>query len=408
MRLAMLYVMMVSLLRDRGALALTFLLPGLVFAIFAVIFAGASGGDLEVRIAIHDGRGDAASGRLVAKVLEDHRLTRLGGAGSEAEVVRLVRAGDADVGLVLQPTGAGLDRLAAGSRPPVIVVADPAREIATAIVRGILLEAYIAAVPEAPMRAAVEAIDSRIVALTPEQRARVDAGLKQLGRQEATADTSEGFSLERLTERREATSASRAAPAVTYYAGAVAMMFLLFSALAGAISLIDERESGLLDRLAIGPGGIGVVLDGKLMFLWLQGIVQALIVFAVAWAGFGVDVPSHLGGWAMTTLLAAAAAAGLALAFVSLTRSRAQAQTLGQMLVLIVSAIGGSMVPRYLMPSGVQALGWGTPNTWAIEAYTGLLHRGESAMEIWPCWAVLAMLAAAGHGVAHLAARRSV
>lgn len=408
MRLAMLYVMIVSLLRDRGALAMTFLLPGLVFVIFAIIFAGASGGELGVRIAIHDGRGDAPSERLVAKVLEDRRLTRLDGAGSADEVVRLVRAGEADVGLVLQSTGAGLDRLAAGSRPPVIVVADPAREIATAIVRGILLEAYIAAVPEAPMRAAVEAIDTRIAPLTPEQRARVDAGLKQMARQDAAAEPVGGFSLERLTERREATSASRAAPAVTYYAGAVAMMFLLFSALAGAISLIDERESGVLDRLAIGPGGIGVVLDGKLMFLWLQGIVQAAIVFAVAWAGFGVDVPSQLGGFTVTTILAAGAAAGLALAFVSLTRSRAQAQTLGQMLVLIVSAIGGSMVPRYLMPSGVQALGWGTPNAWAIEAYTGLLHRGEGALEIWPCWTVLALLAAAGHGVAHLAARRSV
>lgn len=408
MRFAMLYVMIVSLLRDRGALAMTFLLPGLVFVIFAIIFAGASGGDLGVRIAIHDGRGDAPSERLVAKVLADHRLTRLPGVGSEDEVVRLVRGGEADVGLVLQSTGAGLDRLEAGSRPPVIVVSDPAREIATAIVRGILLEAYIAAVPEAPMRAAVEAIDTRMAPLTPEQRARVDAGLKQMSRQDAGGDKAGGFSLERLTERREATSASRAAPAVTYYAGAVAMMFLLFSALAGAISLIDERESGVLDRLAIGPGGIGVVLDGKLMFLWLQGIVQALIVFLVAWAGFGVDVPSHAGGWAVTTILAAAAAAGLALAFVSLTRSRAQAQTLGQMLVLIVSAIGGSMVPRYLMPSGVQALGWGTPNTWAIEAYTGLLHRGEGAFEIWPCWVVLAALALAGHGVAHLAARRSV
>lgn len=408
MRLAMLYVMLVSLLRDRGALAMAFLLPGLVFVIFAIIFAGASGGDLAVRIAIHDGRGDEPSARLIAKVLEDRRLTRLPAAASQDDVVRLVRQGEADVGVVLRTTGTGLDRLAAGSRPPIVIVADPAREIATAIVRGILLEAYIAAVPEAPMRAAVAAIDGPIAPLSPEQRARVEASLQQIGRPQSGADQAGGFSLQRLTERQDATRASRAAPAVTYYAGAVAMMFLLFSALAGAISLIDERESGVLDRLAIGPGGIGVVLDGKLMFLWLQGFVQAAIVFAVAWAGFGVDVPSHLGGWVVTTLAAAAAAAGLALAFVSLTRSRAQAQTLGQMLVLIVSAIGGSMVPRYLMPSGVQALGWGTPNTWAIEAYTGLLHRGEGAFEIWPCWAVLAALAAAGHGVAHLAARRSV
>jgi ABC-2 type transport system permease protein len=49
-----------------------------------------------------------------------------------------------------------------------------------------------------------------------------------------------------------------------------------------------------------------------------------------------------------------------------------------------VSAIGGSMVPRIFMPESLQQLGWFTPNTWALEAYSGIFWRQDSLLEIWP------------------------
>ena len=218
----------------------------------------------------------------------------------------------------------------------------------------------------------------------------------------------QGFRLDQLFERRDAVVAGRAPSAVTYYAGAVAMLFLLFSALTGAMSYLDERESGLLDRLAIGPGGVGVLIDGKFMFLCVQGFLQVAVIFLVGWAVFGIELWSNLLPWAATTLAAAIAAAGLALAFVTLCRSKQQAQSLGHMLILVVSAVGGSMVPRYLMPGYVQAIGWATPNTWALDAYSSIFARADGVMTLLLPWAVLAGCGVVGLLAAHILARRAL
>ena len=40
------------------------------------------------------------------------------------------------------------------------------------------------------------------------------------------------------------------------------------------------------------------------------------------------------------------------------------------------------MVPRFFMPPLMQDLGWFTPNTWGLEAYTGVFWRGDSPADL--------------------------
>ena len=77
MRTAIFSIMLRSLLRDRGALAMSFILPALVFTIFAVIFSGASGGGLSVRVAVADLRADQNSQALLDTVFEDGGVRRI-------------------------------------------------------------------------------------------------------------------------------------------------------------------------------------------------------------------------------------------------------------------------------------------------------------------------------------------
>ena len=40
------------------------------------------------------------------------------------------------------------------------------------------------------------------------------------------------------------------------------------------------------------------------------------------------------------------------------------------------------MVPRFFMPDLLKDLGWLTPNTWALEAYSGVFWRGEPLTDV--------------------------
>lgn len=63
---------------------------------------------------------------------------------------------------------------------------------------------------------------------------------------------------------------------------------------------------------------------------------------------------------------------------VSSCGTKRQAQSFANIATLLVSAAGGSMVLRFLMPVSLQRLGWMTPTTWTIEGYNAVFRRPDA------------------------------
>jgi ABC-2 type transport system permease protein len=402
--------MWLTLARDRAALAMSVVLPVLFFLVFASIVSGTTGEHLRVRIAYADEVGSEASRRLLAALAREAALEPVAETPlTAAQVVELVRSGAADAGLIVRAEAEPLGSVGGFGKPPLRLVSDPTRAVAARLVAGLAQKAYFSWLPDVALGGVVELIDLDFVELRPEQRAEIGRRLEELRREILAAGAQEGVrggGFQELVEIDPLVRPARGRNHVAYYAGAVAVLFLLFSAVHGALSMLEERDSGILDRVLAGPSGARALVDGKFLFLVAQGVAQVSIIFLMAWLIYGIDLPGHLGGYLVVTAAAAAAAAGLALALTTTCTTARQAQAFANVAILVTSAIGGSMVPRFFMPQWIQDLGWLTPTTWALEAYTRLLWRSQPLASLALPVSMLLATGLLGLALARRAARR--
>ena len=410
MSLAILRAAFLLLLRDRGTLFMALVVPVLFFLIFAEIFSTAAGDQLQLRVAIVDEVKSEDSVRLLSALTSVPAVRPVPGVADRAAARDLVRRGTADVGLIIRADGEQLATASGLAAPPLLLLVDPSRSVTATVLAGQLQRAYFTALPDLAVGRVAEMIGTDFTEYTPAQQGEIDAGIASLRKAAGAtgSDRPTGWSFDELLERDNVAGQNAALNNVAYYAGAVAFMFLLFAAAQGALGILDDQDAGILDRIAAGPAGIDVVINGRFLFLALQGLVQASLIFAFAWLMYGVDVPGNFGPWLMISVGSAVLAAGLGLLLVTACHTRAQAQVLPTVVILIMSAIGGSMVPRFFMPHWLQQLGWITPNTWALEAYSGVFWRSEPALQLLPICLGLFGIGLVALGLAHWLGRRLV
>jgi ABC-2 type transport system permease protein len=185
-------------------------------------------------------------------------------------------------------------------------------------------------------------------------------------------------------------------------------MFLLFS-MAGAMgALLEEQRTGTLERLLNSNLSMGTLLAAHWLFAALLGFAQLTVMFVWGWAVFGLDLwtVNHVVGFAVMTAFAAAAAAAFGMMLGTVCHSEGQLRGISTIVILAMSAVGGSMIPRFIMSDGMQTAGLATFNGWALDGYRKVFHVDAPVYELWPQVLVLAGMAAVFLIVARLSARR--
>jgi ABC-2 type transport system permease protein len=194
---------------------------------------------------------------------------------------------------------------------------------------------------------------------------------------------------------------------ISFYAAGIGVMFLLFSSVGAAGgALLEEAESGTLERLLSTQIDMTGLLLGKWLFLTLVGMTQLTVMFLWGRAVFGLPLFSHLPGFFVMTAVTGGAAAAFGMVLATLARSRAQLSGFSTILILTMSALGGSMFPRFLMSEGMQRLGLVTFNAWALDGYLKVFWRNAAIWELWPQVLVLSALGTTFLGIARVLARR--
>jgi ABC-2 type transport system permease protein len=122
---------------------------------------------------------------------------------------------------------------------------------------------------------------------------------------------------------------------------------------------------------------LATLLAGKLVYLCTLGIAQLIVMFVWGAVVFKLELMSHLAGFAIMALATAVACSAFGLLLASIARTRQQLGAITTLTVLSLSALGGSMFPRFLMPEAMQKAGLVLFNAWAIEGFTRVFWRDE-------------------------------
>jgi ABC-2 type transport system permease protein len=98
---------------------------------------------------------------------------------------------------------------------------------------------------------------------------------------------------------------------------------------------------------------------------------------------FGMKLGNPL-ALVMVSLALAAAANGLGLLVAALGKTEGQVNGLSVLLAITLSALGGMMVPTFIMPGLMKFLSLFTPHAWALAGYHDIIVRGLSVKQILP------------------------
>ncbi len=164
---------------------------------------------------------------------------------------------------------------------------------------------------------------------------------------------------------------------------------------------IVERREGTLARLVSQQVPFSMLLLGKVGPFFVVNMVQAaLMLLAGRWVvpwfgGEALVVPPSWDLLAAVVASTSVAAIGWGLAVAVFTRTSEQAIVVGGVGTILVAAIGGIMVPRFVMPESMHRLVDLSPMAWALEAFHAvILRHGGWADIAAPCAKLVALGAA--------------
>jgi len=166
-----------------------------------------------------------------------------------------------------------------------------------------------------------------------------------------------------------------------YFTAALIVIFLMFAGMPGMKLLVWERCYGITRRLGSTPVKLRHVVLSKFIVSAMLSIVQFGVVIAVT----SVVFKNYWGAPARNILMLFGAiifAVSAWSVFVSsISRTPAAADIIGNLGILLMAVIGGSIYPLTYMPEIVRDLSRLTINRWAMDGFM-VLFSGNDALSV--------------------------
>lgn len=347
----------IALGHDWHGLAALFLMPVIFILIMSLALRDAYTPQVssDLRFAVVDLDHGREAKNLVEILKQRSAYTYAGTSQEEADVRNAVRRGEVAIGLVI---ARGFDQKSFAARSPgLTLLLDPGLPQALAQV---FRQQLLMALSQQRSERAWAQVEARLGRALP--RPQQDA-LPEISMQ--------------LAGGSAPSAVQQSVPAWLIFA-----MFFVVIPLSAIF--ITEQQQGTLARLTSLRLSFANILLGKLAPYLLVNLLQTLAMLLVGrylapwFAGEALHLPADWQG--LMQLLSVSAAASLAaicwgLLVASLARSIEQATIVGGVGNILMGAIGGVMVPKFIMPPALQAWSDLSPMAWAVDGLHSILLR---------------------------------
>jgi ABC-2 type transport system permease protein len=406
---------------DRVSVLLTFIVPLFLMYLFGAIFGGASSGPSRTPIAVLNQSSSAVAKQVVATLdtMTAFRVIKTYKDDQGKDIVfdtvsikRFVQTGKATAAVVL-PADAFTDTSLGLTMK---FYYDPKNEIETQVVQGLIKQVAYGQMPSIIQQSALRQSEKQLgtksgqafnrgMASLVSKYFKVDTSYlmnpsKALARGmggtstdsvQASSNKSGSNFFENMVkiESQQVVGEHLKNPWATRSVGGWAMTFLLFTITATSASLFEEKESGVLLRLLVSPVSRLHILWSKYLFNVSLGIIQLFFMFLAGWLLFQVDLFSNFFNLLLVILAASMACTAFGMLLAAFSRTRRQAQGLGTMLILSMSAVGGAWFPTSFMPPTIQFISKLTLVYWSMDGFLEVLWRGSGIGAIVPNLAIL-------------------
>jgi len=387
--------------KDRGALAIFFLLPLLLGSVYGSINLQIGGEDEQLAILVNIllvNEDKAVFGNQVAEALKQIEEFNVEDIATKAQAEDLVAAGEAAAAVMI-PANFTRD-IDSHTPTEVEVVVDPAQPEGASIVTGIMNQV----VTEVTIWGEIQ---FGIRTLLEETGIFADGGSDA---QRAIEAQNLGVIMTTLNDMRQQPALlvvsedmkgeTTGGGITTYFAylfPGLTVMFAFFTVGMAGASLLNERDTGTLRRLMAAPLSRSAIIGGKMLAFMLLVCLQVVVLFGVARLFFGMPLGESPAALIVLTIVLALVVAAMGMLIAALSRTAKQADSVGTILGFVLAGIGGaialSATPLSRSDGFMGVVTKLTPHAHAVEGYYRLMAENASFSQILPQLGVLLAMA---------------
>jgi ABC-2 type transport system permease protein len=153
-------------------------------------------------------------------------------------------------------------------------------------------------------------------------------------------------------------------------------------------TFIAERNYGTLTRLQSMNISTGFLLAGKLLPFFIVNLVQVVLMILVGvflvplLGGDALTMGDSYGGLLLITTAVSFCSISFALLVASVAKTTEHATTIGGVFNIILGALGGIMIPKFVMPDFMQTLSVLSPMSWGLEGFLDIFLRNGNVLDV--------------------------